>query len=136
MAESKITLDDTGRAYSSLSAVEIRGSVALGSLEQADGIRALGAIVLEFDHYGRLAGTGILSGADSALRPALLDNAERTWPSAETARALRVTRGIRAQREITCANDALVPNRTTGGANTEAGAYRALAGRCSRQHSG
>ena len=78
MAEIKITLDDTGRAYLGLSSAEIRDSVALDGLEQADGIPALGSIVLDFDHYGRLAGIEITSGAASALPPALLDNAEQT----------------------------------------------------------
>jgi len=52
--------------------------VALDGLEQADGIPALDAIVLDFDHYGRLAGIAVTSGAESALPPALLDDAERT----------------------------------------------------------
>jgi uncharacterized protein YuzE len=81
MAEIKVTLDDAGRAYVSLSpasTAEIRDSVELDGLEQADAIPALGAIVLDFDHYGRLAGIEILSSADSVLPPALLDDAERT----------------------------------------------------------
>lgn len=78
MAEIKITLDDAGRAYIGLSDAEVRDSVPLEELEQADAIPALGAIVLDFDHYGRLAGIEILSSADSALPPGLLDDAERT----------------------------------------------------------
>jgi uncharacterized protein YuzE len=81
MAEIKITLDDAGRAYVSLSpasTAEIRHSVALDELEQADVIPSLGAIVLDFDHYGRLAGIKILDAADSVLPPELLDDAERT----------------------------------------------------------
>jgi uncharacterized protein YuzE len=81
MAEIQITLDDAGRAYLSLSpssTVEVRDSVALDELEQADTIPALGAIILDFDHYGRLAGIEILSSAQSVLPPALLDDAERT----------------------------------------------------------
>lgn len=78
MAEIDITLDDTGRAYLSFSSAEIRDSVALDGLEQADAIPALGAIVLDFDHYGRLAGIEIVNSADSALPPALLDAARRT----------------------------------------------------------
>jgi uncharacterized protein YuzE len=77
MAEINITLDDTGRAYLRLSSAEIRDSVALDALEQADAIPALGAIVLDFDHYGRLAGIEITNSADSALPPALLDDAQR-----------------------------------------------------------
>lgn len=76
MAEIKITLDEAGRAYLSLARAEIRHSVPLDSLEQADTIPALGAIVLDFDYYGRLAGIEIMSGADSALPQALLDDAE------------------------------------------------------------
>jgi uncharacterized protein YuzE len=81
MAEIEITLNDAGRAYVRLSpssATEIRHSVALDGLEQADIIPALGAIVLDFDYYGRLAGIEILSAADSVLPAALLDEAERT----------------------------------------------------------
>ena len=81
MPEIKITLSDAGRAYVSLSpssTSEIRDSVALDGLEQADAIPALGAIALDFDHYGRLVGIEIASAADSVLPPALLDDAERT----------------------------------------------------------
>jgi uncharacterized protein YuzE len=77
MAEIRITLDDTGRAYLGLSGAEVRDSVVLEDLEQADSIPALGQIVLDFDHYGRLAGIEIVAGADSALPPGLLDAAER-----------------------------------------------------------
>jgi uncharacterized protein YuzE len=77
MAEIKITLDPAGRAYISLSDGEIRDSVALDELEQASEIAALGSIVLDFDHYGRLAGIEIVGGAESALPPALLDHADR-----------------------------------------------------------
>jgi uncharacterized protein YuzE len=81
MAEIQITLDDTGRAYINLSpasAVEVRDSVELDRLEQADAIPALGALSLDFDHYGRLVGIEILNSAQSALPPALLHDAERT----------------------------------------------------------
>jgi Protein of unknown function (DUF2283) len=78
MAEIKITIDGTGGAYVAFANAEIRESVALGALEEADAIPALDALVLDFDHYGRLAGIRILNGADSALPPALLDEAERT----------------------------------------------------------
>jgi len=73
MAEIKITLNDASQAYVSLSpssTSEIRDSVALDGLEQADAIPALGAIVLDFDHYGRLVGIEIASAADSVLPPA------------------------------------------------------------------
>jgi uncharacterized protein YuzE len=78
MAEIKITRDDGGQAYVSLSSAEIRDSVALDGLEQADTIPSLGAIVLDFDHYGRLAGIKVVAAADSVLPPELLDEAERT----------------------------------------------------------
>jgi uncharacterized protein YuzE len=78
MAEIKITRDDGGQAYVSLSSAEIRDSVALDGLEQADTIPSLGAIVLDFDHYGRLAGINVVAAADSVLPPELLDEAERT----------------------------------------------------------
>ncbi len=77
MAEIKITLDSTGGAYIRLSDGEIRDSVALDELEQASEIAALSSIVLDFDHYGRLAGIEIVGGAESALPPALLDHADR-----------------------------------------------------------
>jgi uncharacterized protein YuzE len=81
MAEIKLTIDDAGRAYVSLSpssTAKVRNSVALGGLEEAEAIPALDEIVLDFDHYGRLAGIEILSAADSVLPAALLDEAERT----------------------------------------------------------
>ena len=78
MAEIKLTLDDSGGAYLALSDGEIRESVSLDELEQAGEIPALEALVLDFDFYGRLAGIRILSSADSALPPGLLDQAQRT----------------------------------------------------------
>jgi hypothetical protein len=78
MAEIRITLDDTGQAYVSLSSAAIRHSVALDGLEEADIVPALSAIVLDFDHYGRLAGIKIVAGADSVLPPEVLDEAERS----------------------------------------------------------
>lgn len=80
MAEIRITLDGTGRAYLSLSpasTAEVRDSVALDGLELADGIPALDALSLDFDHYGRLIGIEILNSAQSVLPPALLDEAEQ-----------------------------------------------------------
>ena len=78
MAEIKLTLDDNGGAYLALSDGEIRESVSLEELEQADGIPALEALVLDFDFYGRLAGIRLLNSADSALPPRLLGEAERS----------------------------------------------------------
>jgi hypothetical protein len=81
MAEIGITLDASGRAYVDLAAGsggEIRDSVALDELEAADGIPALGSLVLHFDFYGRLAAIEVTDSASSALPPALLDAAEPT----------------------------------------------------------
>jgi len=78
MAQIKLTLDDNGGAYLALSDGEIRESVSLDELEQADGIPALEALVLDFDFYGRLAGIRILNSAESALPPGFLDEAQRT----------------------------------------------------------
>jgi hypothetical protein len=79
MAEIKVTLEDSGRAYIDLAAGsggEIRHSVALDELEQAERVPALRALVLHFDMYGRLAGVEVTDAAASALPPALLDAAE------------------------------------------------------------
>jgi hypothetical protein len=78
MAQIKLTLDDNGGAYLALSDGEIRESVSLDELEQADGIPALEALVLDFDFYGRLAGIRVLNSVDSALPPGFLDEAQRT----------------------------------------------------------
>jgi hypothetical protein len=78
MADIKVTLEDSGGAYLDLaggSGGEIRDSVALDGLEDADRIPALGALVLHFDFYGRLAGIELTDAAASALPPALLDAA-------------------------------------------------------------
>jgi hypothetical protein len=77
MADIKITRDVEGGAYLALSDGEIRESVSLDELEQADGIPALESLVLDFDFYGRLAGIRVMSSAESALPPRLLDEAER-----------------------------------------------------------
>lgn len=73
MAEIEITKSSNGGAYLKLADVEVRDSVALDMLAEADSIPALGSIVLDFDHYGRLAGIEIVEGADSALPPRLLE---------------------------------------------------------------
>jgi hypothetical protein len=78
MVEINVTLDESGRAYIDLAAGsggEIRESVALDELEDADRIPALGSLVLHFDFYGRLAGIEVMDAASSALPPALLDAA-------------------------------------------------------------
>jgi hypothetical protein len=78
MPEIAMTVDDAGRAYIDLAAGsggEIRNSVALDELEDAERIPALAALVLHFDFYGRLAGIEVTDAAASALPPALLDAA-------------------------------------------------------------
>lgn len=72
MAEIEITLSGGG-AYLKLGDGEVRQSVSLEALHEADSIPALGSIVLDFDYYGRLAGIEVVDGADSALPPRLLD---------------------------------------------------------------
>jgi hypothetical protein len=79
VAEIRTTLDGSGRAYIDLGAGsggEIRDSVALDELEDAEGVPALGSIVLHFDFYGRLAAIEVTDSAASVLPPALLDAAE------------------------------------------------------------
>jgi len=74
----RTTLDAAGRAYLDLgSGGEIRDSVALDELGDADRVPALGSIVLHFDHYGRLAGIEVTDSATSVFPPELLDGADR-----------------------------------------------------------
>jgi hypothetical protein len=80
VAEIHVTVDESGRAYLDLAAGsggEIRDTVALDELEDADRVAALGSIVLHFDFYGRLAGVEVTESAASVLPPALLDAAQR-----------------------------------------------------------
>lgn len=72
MAEIEVALTDGGGAYLKLGEAEVRESVSLDTLEQSGSIPALGSIVLDFDHYGRLTGIEVVEGADSALPPRLL----------------------------------------------------------------
>lgn len=65
-----------GGAYVKLGDGEVRDSVELSSLEEADRIPALDSLILHFDHYGRLtaievAGAGAVG---SALPPPLLED--------------------------------------------------------------
>lgn len=69
----RITRDDSGGAYIQLADGEIRDSVTLDELEDADRIPALSSLVLHFDFYGRLAGIEVTGAAESALPPGLLD---------------------------------------------------------------
>ena len=81
MAEIHVTVDESGRAYIDLAAEgggEIRDSVALDDVDDADRVPALGSIVLHFDFYGRLAGIEATDSAASVFPPAILDAAERS----------------------------------------------------------
>lgn len=78
MAEISVTVNEAGHAHLNLtgsSMVEIRHSVELGGLELTETVPALESIVLQFDHYGRLAGIEVTDAADSVLPPGLLDGA-------------------------------------------------------------
>lgn len=78
MAEISVTVNEEGHAHLNLtgsSMVEIRHSVELGGLELTETVPALESIVLQFDHYGRLAGIEVTDAADSVLPPGLLDGA-------------------------------------------------------------
>jgi hypothetical protein len=80
MAEILVTLSDAGEAYVRLTGTappEVRESVALDALDEAEGLPALDSLVLDFDYYGRLVGIRVTGGAESALAPGLLDAAER-----------------------------------------------------------
>lgn len=80
MAEIEVTVGAGGEAYVALvvgGAPEVRDSVELGSLEEADQIPALDGVVLDFDHYGRIVGLRVTGAADSILAPSLLEAARR-----------------------------------------------------------
>jgi hypothetical protein len=69
-----VKVGDGGDAWIDLgSGAEIRDSVALDALEEADRIAALESIVLHFDHYGRLAALEVTGGVGSVLPPGLLE---------------------------------------------------------------
>jgi hypothetical protein len=76
MAEIIVTVGEGGHAHLNLtgsSMVEIRHSVELSGLEETETVPALESIVLQFDHYGRLAGIEVTDGAHSVLPPGLLE---------------------------------------------------------------
>lgn len=80
MAEVTVSVRPTGEAYVTMvvgQPPEVRDSVALDALDEADSIPALESLVLEFDHYGRLLGIRVTGGADSVLAPSLLEAAQR-----------------------------------------------------------
>jgi hypothetical protein len=80
VVEIRATVDDDGGAILDLAGEgggEIRDSVALDELEAAEGVPALGSLVLHFDFYGRLARIEVTDSATSVLPPSLLDAARR-----------------------------------------------------------
>jgi uncharacterized protein YuzE len=80
MAEIPVTLGASGEAYAALAGdrrPEVRDSVALDALAEAEAIPALDSLVLDFDHYGRLVGIEVVRSAESVLAPALIAAAER-----------------------------------------------------------
>jgi HEAT repeat protein len=79
MAEITVTVAASGEAYVALvvgRAPEVRYSVALDALEEADALPALEGLVLDFDHYRRVVGLRVTGSADSILAPSLLEAAE------------------------------------------------------------
>jgi hypothetical protein len=72
--EITVTVEDSGAAYVALGAGEVRESVSLDALEQADSIPALERLELDFDFYGRLIGLRVTGSADSVLPPSVLDS--------------------------------------------------------------
>lgn len=87
MPDIAVTLNEAGEAYVALVTgrpPEVRHSVALDALEEADTIPALQSLALDFDHYGRVVGLRVTAAADSVLAPSLLEAAEPgDPPSAE-----------------------------------------------------
>jgi hypothetical protein len=80
VAEIHVTADESGGAYIDLATGtggEIRDSVALDEIDEAQQVPSLGSIVLHFDFYGRLAAIEVTGSASSVLPPVLLDAAER-----------------------------------------------------------
>jgi hypothetical protein len=76
MPEISVTVDGTGAAYVALvvgAPPEVRSSVALDVLDEADAIPALDGLVLDFDFYGRVVGLRVTGAAESVLAPSLLD---------------------------------------------------------------
>jgi hypothetical protein len=78
MPEITVSVDPAGGAYVSLvvgDPPEVRSSVGLDELEAADATAALDALVLDFDHYGRLVGLQVTDSVASVLAPSLLEAA-------------------------------------------------------------
>ena len=80
MPEIAVVVEPSGAASVALvvgPSPEVRDSVALDALEEANAIPALESLVLDFDHYGRLVGIRVTGAAHSVLAPSLLEAAER-----------------------------------------------------------
>lgn len=80
MAEIAVTVGASGDAYVALvvgEPPEVRDSVALDALDEADRIPSLDGLVVDFDFYGRVVGLRVTGSADSILAPSLLEAAER-----------------------------------------------------------
>jgi HEAT repeat protein len=79
MPDIAVTLNEAGEAYVALVTgrpPEVRHSVALDALDEADTIPALDRLVVDFDHYGRVVALRVTAAADSVLAPSLLEAAE------------------------------------------------------------
>jgi hypothetical protein len=83
MPDIAVTVNEAGEAYVALVTgrpPEVRHSVALDALQEADEIPALEGLVLDFDHYGRVVGLRVTAAADSVLALSLLEGAESGDP--------------------------------------------------------
>jgi len=76
MSEIQVTVNADGSGYVRLSPTgEVRTSVALESHPESGLVPTLQAMVLDFDHYGRLIGIEVLDSVASVLPPALVEAA-------------------------------------------------------------
>ena len=75
IAEVTVTTSAHG-AYVRLGDGEVRDSVELGALEDADRIPALDSLTLHFDHYGRLTALEVVGTPGSVLPPPLLTDSD------------------------------------------------------------
>jgi len=86
MPDITVTSNEAGEAYVALVTgrpPQVRHSVALDVLEEADTIPALESLVLDFDHYGRVVGLRVTAAADSVLAPSLLEGARPGDPPSD-----------------------------------------------------
>ncbi len=80
MAEITVVVEPTGEAYVTLvtgPAPEVRDSVALDALEEANAIPALESLVLDFDHYGLTPRMTAAGPARASSRPGRHDRWRR-----------------------------------------------------------